>query len=245
MQDDSNCNSARLGGGFPATPWTMLGISCGDDTVARRALDRICRLYWAPLYAFARRSGAEPAEAEDVTQGFFLHLLEHEVLHKAEAEKGRLRSFLSGALKLYMLGELRRSGSQKRGGNLLSTEDPALLEAQLAQTGRAGETPDETYERRWAVSLLGHTLTQLREEETKSGRGEAFTVLVDYIVKSSEARPQAEVAVELGVTENTVCVAIHRLRRRFQAVFRAQVAATVATEEEVDDEIQHLRKLFL
>ncbi len=241
----SGSQENRTGSAFPATPWTMLGISSGNNTAARRALDRVCCLYWAPLYAFLRRSGHGAAESEDLTQGFFAHLLEKGVLGKADAEKGRLRSFLIGTLKHFLRDETRKQATQKRGSGLMAGGDPALLEEQLAQTGVSGETPDEAYERRWAVSLLGHALAQLKEEEIRAGRGAAFEVLSEYLVRSSGARPQSEAAAQLGITENALGVAVHRLRKRFQAVFRAQVAATVGAEDQVEDEIQHLRALFL
>lgn len=237
---------ARTGVAFPATPWTMLELSGGDGTVARRALDRVCCLYWVPLYAYLRGSGHGPAESEDLTQGYFGHLLEKGVLRRADAEKGRLRSYLIGGLKLYLRDEQRRGATQKRGGGMVvAGMDPARLEAELVQTGLAGETPDEVYERRWAVSLLGNALAALREEEERAGRGSAFGVLSEYLVRGGASVPQVEAAAGLGMSENALSVAVHRLRRRLQAVFRAQVAATVGSEEEVEEEIRHLRALFL
>ena len=236
----------RTGVAFPATPWTMLELSGGDGTVARRALDRVCCLYWAPLYAYLRGSGHGPAESEDLTQGYFGHLLEKGVLRRADAEKGRLRSYLIGGLKLYLRDEQRRGATQKRGGGMVvAGMDPARLEAELVQTGLAGETPDEVYERRWAVSLLGNALAALREEEERAGRAAAFGVLSEYLVRGGGSVPQVEAAAGLGMSENALSVAVHRLRRRLQAVFRAQVAATVGSEEEVEEEIRHLRALFL
>ena len=244
-QPEESCRDNHTQSEFPATPWTMLALSSGDETVSRRALEQICALYWAPLYAFARRSGLPPAEAEDATQGFFLHLLERGTLRRADQGTGRLRSYLIGALKHFLIDDVRRQATQKRGGRLQFMGDPAVLEAQLTQTGRAGETPDEAYERRWAVSLLGHALARLKEEEIRAGRGPAFAVLEPYLVRGGGAPPQAEAASALGISENALSVAVHRLRKRFQAVFRAEVAATVGGEDEVDAEIAHLRSVFL
>lgn len=230
---------------FPATPWTMLALSSGDETQNRRALEQICALYWAPLYAFARRSGLPPAEAEDAAQGFFLHLLERGTLHRADQHSGRLRSYLIGALKHFLTDEFRRQSTRKRGGRLLFMGDPAALEAQLAQTGRAGETPDEAYERRWAVSILTHAISRLKEEEIRAGRGPAFAILEPYLVRGTGTPPQSEAAAALGISQNALSVAVHRMRKRFQTVFRSEVAATVGGEQEVDAEIAHLRSVFL
>ena len=231
--------------GFPMTPWTMLGISAGADPAGERAMAQLCQMYWAPLYAWLRRTGVAPGEAEDLTQGFFLHLLEKSVLQKAAAERGRLRSFLIGALKNFVRGEDRKERTGKRGGKLVTTVLTEHMEAQLSDPGLAGESPDQIFERRWAVSVLGHTLAQLKEEEERNGRGAAFAILSDAMVRSRSENTRAEMAKALGMTENAAAVALHRLRKRCQAVFRAQVAATVGSEAEVEDEIIHLRQLFL
>ncbi len=232
-------------GDFPATPWTMVMLSRGPDTQGRGALGDLCSLYWKPLYAFIRRKGHAAEEAEDLTQGFFAQLLERDTLTRAEQVKGRLRSYLLGALKYYLVDAHRRATTGRAGAGVMRVAmDAGEMEAVLKHEGSDGVPPDVAFEKRWAVTLLEQTLDRLREEMSASGKAEHFEVLSGFLSWRSGPASQAEGAAQLGMTENAFSVAVHRLRKRFQVVFRAQVAATVETEAEVEEEIRHLRSLF-
>lgn len=231
-------------GQFPETPWTHVRVAGGEDTRAQASLEVVCRLYWVPLYAFARRQNLGPAEAEDVTQAFFVHLLEDESIKHADQEKGRLRSFLLGALKHFISNWRRAETTVKRGGRMMRVEfDTTEVEAVCAQR-EDGLSPDEFYERRWAVALLDHALKDLEAEHARAGRAEQFAVLSEYLLVHGKDAQHAEAAAKLGMTEGTARVAVHRLRKRFRERLRALVAATVGSEAEVDDELRHLLGLY-
>lgn len=216
----------------------------GEDTRAHRSLEALCRLYWVPLYAFARRQGLSPVEAEDVTQSFFMHLLEDESIANADQEKGRLRSFLLGALKNFISNWRRAEATVKRGGRLLRVEfDAAEVEAVCARQ-EDGLSPDEFFERRWAVTLLDHALKDLEAEHVRTGKQDQFAVLSEYLLVHGKEAQHAEAALKLGITEGAARVAVHRLRKRFRERLREHVSATVGTEAEVDDELRHLLSLY-
>jgi RNA polymerase sigma-70 factor (ECF subfamily) len=201
-------------------------------------------MYWAPLYAYARRNGMSPAEAEDVTQSFFVFLLESGGIGTADREKGRLRSFLLGALKHFILNWQRAENTVKRGGRLSRVEfDTVEVEAVCAaQFG--GLTPDECFERQWAASLLDYALMELEAEMKSAGKAEQFAVLSEFLLMHGKEARHADAAQKLGMNEAATRVAVHRLRQRFRDRVRAQVAATVSTEAEVDVELRHLIRLY-
>jgi len=231
-------------GQFPETPWTQVRQAGGADTRAHHSLEALCRLYWVPLYAFARRQNLAAAEAEDVTQSFFLHLLEDASIQKADQEKGRLRSFLLGALKHFISNWHRAETTIKRGGRLLRVEfDTAEVEAVCAKR-EDGLSPDEFYERRWAAALLDHALKDLEIEHARAGKAAQFAVLSEYLLVHGKDAQHAEAAAKLGITEGAARVAVHRLRKRFRECLREHVAATVGSEAEVDDELRHLLSLY-
>jgi RNA polymerase sigma-70 factor (ECF subfamily) len=224
---------------------------------ARAALETLCRTYWYPLYAYVRRMGQSPHDAEDLTQEFFARLLEKEWLLAADREKGRFRTFLLVALKRFMAREWQRAAAQKRGG--LQTHVP--LDTTDAERRYAGEpleegatrpkspaaaststatSADDIYERRWAMTLLDQALEELRGEFVRAGKADEFETLKRWLTADRDQIPYAEVAAELGSSEGAVRVAVHRLRKRFRQIFREAIAATVAEGEEVEDEMRYL-----
>ena len=212
--------------------------------MARSSLETFCRMYWAPLYAFARRQGMIAAEAEDVTQSFFVHLLENWRVGTADREKGRLRSYLLGGLKNFMLNWHRAKNTVQRGGRWQRVEfDTQEVEAVCAAQS-AGLSPEECFERQWAASLLDHALRDLEAEMNGAGKGQQFVVLSELLLVHGKEARHAEVAAQLGMTEGTARVAVHRLRQRFRDRVRAHVAATVSDEAEVDVELRHLMNLY-
>lgn len=231
-------------GQFPETPWTQVRQAAGEDTSARKSLETICRLYWAPIYAFLRKQGLIQAEAEDVTQSFFVHLMERASFQHANEEKGRLRSYLLGALRNFHLNWLRAEATQKRGGSMKRVDFDAREVEAVCASGADGLSADALFERRWAVSLLENSLKDLEVEQMKAGRQEQFEVLGEFLLVHGKDARHAAAAEQLGMSEGTMRVSVHRLRKRFRELVRKHVAATVGSETEVEDELRHLMSLY-
>ena len=227
---------------FDATHWSLV-LAAGRDSTpdARAALEKLCRTYWPPLYAFVRRSGHPPADAQDLTQGFFLQFLQRNFLDDVDPRKGRFRSFLLASLKHYLSNERDRAHAQKRGGGLA----PISIDAQDAEGRYLHEpadpmTPDKLFERRWALTVLDQALARLQDEYAATGRETIFAQLKGELTSDAARAPHAEIARELDMTPGAVKVAAHRLRQRFGEVLRAEIAETVARPEDIEEEIQHL-----
>jgi len=227
---------------FVTTRWTVvLSAQDKDAPQSSEALESLCRIYWRPLYAYARRLGHAPADAQDLTQEFFARLLEKQWLAAADREKGRFRTFLLVALKRFLANEWDRAHRQKRGGYATHLPlDTAVAEARYL-TDLAKKLPaDRVYERRWALTLLEQTMNRLRAEFSQAGKAAEFERLKVFLTADKSAIACADVARELGMSEGAARVAAHRLRRRFREVFREEVAHTVASAEDVDEEFRHL-----
>ena len=227
---------------FAATHWSLV-LAAGRDSTpdARAALEKLCRTYWPPLYSFIRRSGHTPADAQDLTQGFFLQLLQRDFLDGVDPAKGKFRSFLLASLQHYLSNERDRARAQKRGGGLA----PISIDEQDAEGRYLLEpadpvTPEKLYERRWALTVLDQALARLQNEYAASGRGAIFEKLKGELTSAAERPPHAEIGRELGLTPGAVKVAAHRLRQRFGEVLRAEIAETLARPEDIEEEIQHL-----
>jgi RNA polymerase sigma-70 factor (ECF subfamily) len=219
----------------------VLAAQGAAATEARDALETLCRGYWYPLYAYLRRVGQAPHDAEDLTQEFFARLLEKEWLLAAAPEKGRFRTFLLVALKRFMAKEWHRSQAQKRGG----AQPHLSLDTTDAERRYAGEpvetfAAEDIYERRWAMTLLDQTLAQLSAEFAQAGKAAEFDCLKRWLTADRGQIPYGEVAAELGSNEGAVRVAVHRLRKRFRQLFRDAIAGTVAEGESVEEELWHL-----
>lgn len=232
---------------FLSTQWSVVlrAAQTLSDDRAMRAMSGLCETCWYPLYAFARRQGLDPEQARDATQGFFESILEKQGLRGADPAKGRFRSFLLGAMKHYLLNERRAAVTQKRGGGALHLSiDDHAAEGRYRLEQADTLTPELTYEKRWAEDLLERVLTRLREECDADGRAGRFEVLEVYLVESKGTLPCAEAAALLGISENAVRSAIHRLRERYRAIFRDEILRTVQDESEVEDEIRHLLEVL-
>ena len=227
---------------FAATHWSLVFAAGRDSTPdANAALEKLCRTYWPPLYSFVRRSGHPPADAQDLTQGFFLQLLQRNFLDGVDPRKGRFRSFLLASLKHYLSNERDRAHAQKRGGGLA----PISIDVQDAEGRYLHEpadpmTPDKLYERRWALTVLDQAIARLQAEYAVSGRGAIFEQLKGELTGTAERSPHVEIGQKLGMTAGAVKVAAHRLRQRFGEVLRAEIAETVARPEDIEEEIRHL-----
>ena len=229
---------------FQTTRWScVLSASAADSAVAGRALAELCEAYWYPLYAFVRRSGKERDDALDLTQEFFARLLEKQWLAAAEPARGRFRNFLLAALKHFLSNEWHRSQTAKRGGGLtFISRDAAEPEARYALEPPDSASPEILYERRWAEALLDRALTRLAEEYRAHSLG--WDTLQCFVVETRAEVSLVETARVLGVTESALRSVVHKLRQRFQALVRAEVAETVECPEEVEDELRHLVSLF-
>ncbi|HWQ91281.1 MAG TPA: sigma-70 family RNA polymerase sigma factor [Clostridia bacterium] len=241
----TGASSAHASPAFTTTHWSVV-LSARDRTgpASVAALEKLCRAYWQPLYAFARRCGHSPTDAEDLTQGFFARLLEKDFLLKATSEKGKFRSFLLLALKRFMANEWDRQHAQKRGGFATFIEmDSQLAESRLVADDPALQ-PDQLFDRQWALTLLQRTITALEEEYIRSGRAKLFEQLRGCLTPDASAVPYADIAARLKLSEAAVKMAVHRVRARYREILRAEIAQTVSTAEEVEEEIRCLLSAF-
>ena len=227
---------------FAVTHWSVVLAAGGSDsTQAHDALERLCKTYWFPIYAFVRRQGHTPHDAQDLTQGFFTRLLERNYLADADRSKGRFRSFLLGALKHFLANEWDKAQAQKRGGGqTLIPIDVATAETASGFEPADNLTADKVFERRWALTLLDQVLRRLRHEYVSDGKEEMFNQLKQTLTEASRSVPYAEIAVRLRTTEGAIKVAVHRLRQRYREMLRAEIASTVGDPAEVEDEIRNL-----
>ena len=230
------------GGRFATTQWSLV-LSAGDRTSPRfqQALAELCGAYWYPLYAFVRRQGASAVEAEDLTQEFFLALVDKEFLTATGPEKGRFRTFLLLCLKRFLANERDRQRAQKRGGGrkLISINRDEAESRYQAEPADAA-TPERIYERRWALALLDQVLTRLEDEYRQAGKSALFARLKIYLVAEAPGESYAAMAANLGLSTGAVKVAVHRLRRRYGELLRAEVARTLEQPCDVNEEIQSL-----
>jgi RNA polymerase sigma-70 factor (ECF subfamily) len=226
---------------FSTTNWSVVLEAQGQSPAAQQALERLCRTYWRPIYIFIRREGTGPDEAEDLTQEFFAMLLERRNFEDVRKEKGRLRSYLLTSLKHFLVSEHRRAVTVKRGKG----QQPVPLE-ELTAMKRAEMEPadhlsaDRIYERRWALTLMDQVLRRLKNEYDTAGNTRLFDSLKQLLVDEGEAPSRAEIAVTLGMTENAVRQALHRLRQRYQLLLREEISHTVAVASDIEDELRHL-----
>ncbi len=212
----------------------------GESPVAREALEKLCRSYWRPIYSFLRRQGGAREEAQDLTQGFFALLLERRDFDMVRKEKGRLRSYLLISLKHFLADERRRAVAIKRGRGqrLLSLEELRANE-QADMEPADTLTAEQIYERRWALTVLQQVLARLEEEYRKAG-GPMFERFEKLLANEPDRPSQADIATELGMTENAVKQAFHRFRQRYRSLFREEIAHTVAVPGDIEDELRHL-----
>jgi len=212
----------------------------GDSLAAEQALEKLCRIYWWPLYGFVRRQGYTPEEAQDLTQSFFELLLERRDFDAVRREKGRLRSYLLTALKNFLGKAHRREMAAKRGeGRPLVRLEELLARERADQEPTHKLSADRIYERRWALTLLEQVLARLGEEYRVAGNAQLFEQLKQKLTDESDRPSQAEIAQELSMSENAVKQAFHRLRQRYRLLLREEIAHTVALPGDVEDELRH------
>jgi RNA polymerase sigma-70 factor (ECF subfamily) len=235
--DASSSQSPRV---FPNTRWSVVLAARQPSPESAAALETICRDYWYPLYAYVRRCGQPPHDAQDLTQAFFARLLEKRWLDAADREKGRLRSFLIVALKRFMNNEWDRVSAQRRGGGRAHAQmDTAFAESRFAADTQT-LAPDETFDRQWALTLISLTTTRLRAEFAAAGKPGDYDALKNCLLADRGAIDYAAVAKQLGANEGAARVAVHRLRKRFREIYREEISQTLAAGADVDAELRHL-----
>lgn len=235
--DASQPLSAAPAAGFVTTEWSVV-LAAGSDTAARQAaLERLCRTYWQPVYGFIRRLGNDAEQAKDMTQAFFLHLLESDFFATAAPERGRFRAYLRQSCRHFLGNEWQKRTAQKRGGGASVVPWEQLTAADEQQFAPAAD-PSIDYDRQWALALLRSALARLEQEYAKSGDAAAFRALQPFLTARPAPGDYERIAQELRVARGTVPVLVHRLGKRYQELIRAEVAATVATRSDIDAELR-------
>jgi RNA polymerase sigma factor (sigma-70 family) len=228
-------------GAFATTHWSVVLTAQGSSPAADEALEKLCRSYWRPLYSFVRRQGHGVEEAQDLTQGFFERILERRDLNAVRQEKGRLRSYLLVSLKHFLVNEYHRATAAKRGEGR-----PLIPLEELRQHERAEvehvdlASADKIYERRWALTVLDQVLARLADEYRASNNTPLFERLKELLADEPGRPLQADIARDLGMTENAVKQAFHRFRNRYRRLLRDEIAHTVASPGDIEDELRHL-----
>jgi DNA-directed RNA polymerase specialized sigma24 family protein len=224
------------------THWSVvLAAGNTESPQASEALEKLCQAYWYPLYAYVRRKGYSTEDAQDLTQEFFARLLARNYLTVADRNKGKFRSFLLGSLEHFLAREWTKAHAQKRGGgrsnfslNQRDAENRYLLEPAHALTA------EKIFDRRWATTLLDQAMARLRDECISNDKGDLFRKVECLLSGEKSETSYAQLAAELNMSEGAIKMAVHRLRRRYGELIRAEIAQTVSTPEEADEELEFL-----
>jgi RNA polymerase sigma factor (sigma-70 family) len=227
---------------FATTHWTVvLMAGRGDTPCAHKALERLCRIYWFPLYAYVRRNGYSSEDAKDLTQGFFARLIERQTLAHAEPNRGRFRSFMLGAMNHFLADEQAKRQTLKRGGgHIIFSLDWAAAEERFDLEPMDAASPDKIFDKQWATALLTAALNQLAGEYRRDGKAELFETIKLTLNGTRESQPYSALASSLRIKEGAVKVAVHRLRQRFRALLQKQIENTVASQKEAEEEMRYL-----
>lgn len=231
---------------FATTRWTVV-IAAGNvgTPQSEAALEALCKAYWFPLYAYVRRRGYGRQDAQDLTQGFFADLLGRRDIGKVNSERGRFRAFLLSSLKHFVANERDRSQRLKRGGSIIHfTLDWQSADTQFQIADAAARTPDEVYDREWAVALLERVIGQLRDEWVADGKSQKFEQMKEFLTAAKDEITYAVAAANLQMEESALRVAVHRLRKRYRILLRSEVAQTLADPTMVEEELTALLNAF-
>lgn len=228
---------------FSPTRWTMvLSARAPDSTEAAAALAELCRVYWFPLYAYVRRKGHQPQDAQDLTQEFFARLIEKRKLAGLVREKGKFRSFLLTAMNNFLTDEWKRAEAQKRGAHQIISLDAAQAETRYRLEPADTLTPEKIFAKNWALTLLKVVYERLQKEFADDGKAAQFDALSFALTGDKSAVPYAELSAKLAMSESAVKVAVHRLRQRYREVLRDEVGQTVDSPEEIEAELRDLMR---
>jgi RNA polymerase sigma-70 factor (ECF subfamily) len=232
---------------FASTRWTIvLAAREGNGPEGEAAMASLCATYWRPLYAYVRRQGRSIEDAQDLTQSFFSHLLEKESLRHVDPSLGRFRSFLLASFRNFLAGEWRHRNASKRGGAvaIVSLEEMTRGEARMATGSAESRTPEQVYERNWALALLENTMAHLAAEFESKNKTQVFGLLAPYLTGDQDGTSYSEVAAKLELSEVTVRVAVHRMRGRFHDLLREEVARTLPNPDDSEAILNELRYLM-
>jgi len=238
----SSWNEPSRNAAFVTTHWSVvLTAGRSDTTRARAALARLCQTYWYPLYAYVRRRGYSGVDAEDLTQGFFAQLLERQSLASADPSRGRFRSFILTTMNHFLATEREKARAQKRGGGApILSLDLAAAERRYDLEPADDSSPDKVFDKQWALALLNEVVSRLENEYRLDDKPALFAALKETLAGTRESQPYAVLAARLGMKEGAVKVAVHRLRKRYRELLQEEIANTVASPEEVQEEMRHL-----
>lgn len=225
---------------FATTHWSMVVRASRPGESQSAALEDLCRHYWRPVYAFVRRRGHSPEEAQDLTQGFFERLLEKNWLAQVDPDRARFRSFLLTMVTRYVTNEFHRSHAQKRGGGVwtFSIHDEDLEHQLMADQSRF--SPEQLFDRRWALTVLERAIQRLHEEAVQAGKESQFQALNPFLSQDADPGDYPALARKLSMSPGTVAVAVHRLRHRYRELVRAEIGETLARPADTEIELQHL-----
>ena len=227
---------------FGRTRWSLVRRAASfDSPESREALETLCRAYWFPIYAFVRRQGHSPHDAQDLTQGFFARLLAHNSIARADPRLGKFRTFLLGALKHFLTDAQRKADASKRGGGIeIISFHQAQAEERYQLEPGDDRTPDKVFDQRWTVVLLETAAARLRDEFREAGKQRQFDVLKRFLSSEGDEAAYAQAGTEVKTSGKAVAVAVHRIRRRFRYLVRSAIADTVSTPNEVEEEYRSL-----
>jgi RNA polymerase sigma factor (sigma-70 family) len=246
MNTTSTASGPHSNAYFVTTHWSVvLSAGQGDPSQARDALSQLCQTYWYPLYAYVRRRGYSPQDAEDATQELFARLLVKNTLTNIRPGKGKFRSFLLAVLNNYLVDEWKRATSQKRGGGLpIVSFDAASAETRYRHEPAETATAESIFERNWALALLHDVFHRLQREHELGGKGQLFEQLKFCLIGERSSIPYAELSAKLNLSESALKVTVHRLRQRYRELLRAEVAKTVSSAVEVEEELRYLFRVI-
>jgi RNA polymerase sigma factor (sigma-70 family) len=244
MSSANNCETPAEGRAqwFATTHWSVvLTAGQGGSPNAEAALEKLCRAYWRPLYAYMRRRGYNFHDAQDLTQEFFARLLQQNALGSVDRHRGKFRSFLLASLNHFLANEYERASAAKRGSGkwLLSLDDQAD-EAAYSHKSDTNLSPEGVYEKRWAITVLEQAFARLRDESARAGRSQLFDQLKAFLADGTDGGDYKVLAAKLGMTANAVAVAVYRLRQKYREIVRDEVAQTVGSLDQIDEEVRHL-----
>jgi RNA polymerase sigma-70 factor (ECF subfamily) len=239
-------NGLVADGQFHTTHWSVvLAAREGESTQATSAMERLCRIYWYPLYGFIRRRGFAVEDAQDMTQEFFSRMLQRDFLKNVAREKGRFRTFLLTALKNFLASEWRRGQTAKRGGGqLIVSWDELQAEQRYGSEPAEEMTPEHFFEQRWAMAVMEQAMSVLAAELAATGKAAQFECFKPFLSAEGTKTDYESAAGQLGMTPGAVSVAVHRLRRRFSEAVRSVVGHTVAGPDQVEEEVQFLARVL-
>lgn len=230
---------------FPSTSWTLIvaAASPRPDVSVRHALEKLCLAYWYPLYVYARRQAYPPEDAADLVQGYFAKLLEKEYLQDARRERGRFRSFLIASFSHYVSNQRDRERAVKRGGSAvrlsISMEDAEHIYSLYIPRD---PSPEKAFEKQWALTVLERAMSRLRNESERRNKEHVFDIIRDYLTSGKDDSRYAEHATQLNMSIGALRVEVHRMRKRLQSSVRAEIAETVRSDDDIEQELRFLIK---